>query len=47
MVREREAVTYLGLAGSEATLAQFLQGSIFLTLPQVNQETEFFHISCL
>lgn len=41
--RKGSCVNYLGLARSEATLPQFLQGNIFLALPQVNQEIVLFH----
>lgn len=35
-------VTYLGLAGSQATLLQFHPGNVFLTFPQRNQDIVFF-----
>lgn len=37
-------VTYLGLAGSQATLPQFHQGNVFLTFPQLNQDTVLSHL---
>lgn len=41
--RKGSCSNYLGLARSEATLPQFLQGNIFLSLPQENQEIVLFY----
>lgn len=42
--RKGDCIPYWGLAWSEASLPQFLQGNTVLTLPQVNREIVFLHL---